>query len=351
MSSAGDVNGDGISDLILSAYKANTQKGRTYVIFGTRAGFTSPMSVSSLDGTIGFAMDGVSSYDNAGISVSSVGDVNGDGIGDIVLGAWYVKVRGRSKVGQAYVVFGSRARFPSVLQLSSLNGTSGFTINGIGSNDQTGKSVSSAGDLNHDGIDDIVIGAWLSRPGDIVNGGQVFVIFGTASGFDAVFELSSLDGSNGFVLQGANEDDAAGMSVSHPGDVNGDGISDLFIGGYFASVGETIGKVYVLFGSEAEFPRAISLSSLNGRNGFLFSGVTADEWQRLAGGPVGDINGDGMGDMMFVAGKGRLVCVRGKRSGECGQCTQYLDECESGPNACDPAVSECRNTLGSFVCE
>ncbi len=105
--------------------------------------------------------------------------------------------------GGSYVVFGTDAGFSATLDTSSLDGSNGFVLNGIDVRDRAGFSVSGAGDINGDGFDDLIIGAPGADPNGALSG-EVYVVFGTNTGFDADFELSSLDGSNGFVLNGFN---------------------------------------------------------------------------------------------------------------------------------------------------
>src|SRR5690606_35969385 len=96
--------------------------------------------------------------------------------------------------------------------------------------DQAGISVSSAGDFNGDGFDDFIIGANQADSGTIRDEGSSYLVFGKADGFDAVLPLGSLDGSNGFRLDGVDAAGWAGVSVSSAGDINGDGFADLVIG-------------------------------------------------------------------------------------------------------------------------
>jgi hypothetical protein len=127
---------------------------------------------------------------------------------------------------ESYVVFGNSTGFGASIELSSLNGSNGFVLNGIDANDQSGRAVSGAGDVNGDGIDDLIIGAI----GASIGSGKSYVVFGNSSGFSSALELSALNGSNGFVLNGIDGGDFSGRSVSGAGDVNGDGIDDLIIG-------------------------------------------------------------------------------------------------------------------------
>jgi hypothetical protein len=161
VSSAGDVNGDGFADLIVGAWRADNgvyDRGSSYVVFGRSDGFASVLALSSLNGSTGFRLDGVGANDRSGISVSSAGDVNGDGFADLIIGAKQAD-NGEANCGSSYVVFGRSGGFASALALSSLDGSTGFRLDGIANNDQFGGSVSSAGDVNGDGFADLIVWA------------------------------------------------------------------------------------------------------------------------------------------------------------------------------------------------
>ena len=106
---------------------------------------------------------------------------------------------------------------PPVINLADLDGSNGFVINGIDAADQSGISVSAAGDVNGDGIDDFIIGANLADPNGNSNTGESYVVFGSDTGFGASLELSTLDGTNGFVINGIDANDDNGRSVSAAG--------------------------------------------------------------------------------------------------------------------------------------
>ncbi len=137
----------------------------------------------------------------------------------------------------------------SVFDLSSLNGGNGFRLDGENIDDESGFSVNDAGDVNGDGYDDVIVGAIHASANGFWTGSS-YVVFGRASGFDARMDLSSLDGSNGFRLDGENAYDESGFSVSGAGDINGDGFDDVIVGAYRAdSNGDYSGSSYVVFGS------------------------------------------------------------------------------------------------------
>ena len=147
---SGDVNGDGIPDLVMGLAQGSTSEGRAYVVFGRPDGFPATSSLSSLDGANGFRLTGRPN-DFAGFSVATA-DVNGDGLADVVVSAMYGGIR-----PSTYVVFGKATGFAPNLNLATLSAADGFRI--VGDNGFFGQSVSSAGDVNGDGVDDIIIGS------------------------------------------------------------------------------------------------------------------------------------------------------------------------------------------------
>jgi hypothetical protein len=165
VSSAGDVNGDGLADLIVGTYESS----RSYVVFGQTG--TTAVDLSSLisgSSTAGFVIYGQSAGDTSGYSVSSAGDVNGDGLEDLIVGAHLSDPTTGTDAGRSYVVFGQTGT--TGVELSSLtsgSGTAGFVINGQAAGDASGQSVSSAGDVNGDGLPPLcrpqLCGVWQNR--------------------------------------------------------------------------------------------------------------------------------------------------------------------------------------------
>jgi hypothetical protein len=303
VSDAGDVNGDGIDDLIIGAPDATLNgqvyTGASYVVFGQTGGFEATLDLSTLDGSNGFAINGINQNDRLGRSVSDAGDVNGDGIDDLIIGAPSTDPNGQSSARSSYVVFGQAGGFDATLDLSTLDGSNGFAINGINAGDFLGGSVSSAGDINGDGIDDLIIGAPSTDPNGQSSAGSSYVVFGQAGGFDATLDLSTLDGSNGFVINGINAGDFLGGSVSSAGDINGDGFDDLIIG----APGN--GEPYTLYSANASY-----LLYGDDFSGLLSTPSTAGD-DTLTGTANNDILIGGLGNDFIVGGGGTDVLTGG----------------------------------------
>ncbi|MEO5378274.1 MAG: DUF4347 domain-containing protein [Magnetococcus sp. DMHC-6] len=324
VSNAGDINGDGYDDLIIGApmvdTNGNMDSGASYIIFGKASGFSSTLNLDTLNGSNGLRINGVSTGDNSGWSVSSAGDVNGDGFDDLIIGAYHASPDGLNNAGSSYVVFGHATGFTSTLDLSTLNGNNGFRLDGATDGDNSGRSVSSAGDINNDGYDDLIIGTPLGDINEIIDSGAVYIVYGKSSGFSDTLDLSTLNGNNGFQLNSSNSNDHVGFTVSNAGDVNGDRIDDLLVGSWGLNP-----EFYVLFGKTSGLSPTIDLSTLDGTNGFRLDGVIDSgfyngyTWNGQSISSAGDINGDNFDDIIigspgFNGGAGASYVVFGKAS-------------------------------------
>jgi predicted nucleotidyltransferase len=313
------VNGDGFADLIVGAYRADpngVNSGASYVVFGKASAFGATLDLSTLDGSNGFQINGEAAGEMSGFSVASAGDINGDGFADLIIGAPRADPNG-SYSGASYVVFGKASGFAANFDLSSLNGTNGFQINGEAAYDQIGFSVAAAGDFNGDGFADLIIGA----PAPATYGsGASYVVFGKASGFDASLDLSTLDGTNAFQINGEVAQAQTGRSVAAAGDINGDGFADLIIGAPQADPNGTIsGASYVLFGRATTVGGGQSDQTLTGtaQPDTISGGKGDDTVLGLAGNDT--LNGEtgkdtlvgGAGDDMLDGGRGADTLVGG----------------------------------------
>ena len=313
--SSGDVNGDDYDDIIIGAYRVHSNEiwsGSTYVVFGDENSLNTNIELSDIatgDGSAGFRLDGENPQDYSGRSISS-DDVNGDGYDDIIIGAYLADPNGNTDSGSTYVVSGKAAgEFSSgTIDLATIvasDENAGFRLNGESAGDYSGYTVSSVGDINGDGYDDFAIGAIGADPNGPFSG-STYVVFGDGNGFESDIELSDIangDGSAGFRLNGENEGDRNGVSVSSAGDFNGDGYDDIIIGAHWADPnGLRSGSTYVVFGKESDFGATVELSDIvasGGRDGFRIDGEGVNDFSGKSVSSAGDVNNDGYDDIII----------------------------------------------------
>ena len=316
--SAGDINGDGFNDFIVGAphetVSAGTvDTGRSFVVFGREGGFSANINISQVDGTNGFRIDGVDignpySSDQFGESVSGGADFNGDGFDDLIIGEpGYRDSNNTYFAGSAYVIYGKESGFDPDISVLDLNGMNGFKINGeLGVRAEFGRSVSNAGDINADGLDDYIVGA--------PNEDKAYVIFGNKAATNPDLSVEDIQGTKGFVIESQDSSsDNLGFSASTLGDFNGDGIDDFIVGafqdeGLFEATGDpnidhnyNNGAAYIIYGKDSGYDASLDINNLNGSNGFAVYGINSGDRIGYAVSGGGDINGDGFDDAIIGA--------------------------------------------------
>ncbi len=269
VATAGDVNGDGYDDVIVGArFYSHTlyKEGAAFVFYGSRGG----LSVAP-DWQVGGGQTG----SRFGAAVGTAGDVNDDGYDDVIVGApeYTLEIQSQSREGRAYVYYGSA---------SGLSATPDWIIEGDQGSAFLGDSVGTAGDVNGDGYDDIIIGAPNYTNGE-TNEGRVYVYLGFGSGqTTSLFWFAESDQTKALF----------GSSVGTAGDVNNDTYDDIIVGAPYYDGGESdMGAAFVFYGS-TDVLSATSVITCSGCAGAHFGASV---------GTAGDVNGDGYDEVIVGA--------------------------------------------------
>lgn len=188
----GDFNGDGIDDLAVGSTRVNNEDGEAYVIFGKPGAFPPVILLENLDGGNGFTIEAKENFGNGAGIVSAAGDINGDGLADLAIGAPGDPIPFGSSPGEVYIVYGTNSSFGPSISVVDLNGENGFTIKGGDQNDVLGRALAGLGDINGDEIDDLLIGSNAFFPGE-PNLGKAYVLYGRSLATSTVEKYTSTD--------------------------------------------------------------------------------------------------------------------------------------------------------------
>ena len=291
VSGLGDLNDDGVDDFAVSS--ADT----VYVVYGDGGGFNATLDLGSLNGTNGFAITG---FGSSVLGVSDVSDVNDDGVDDLIIGASQSDPGGLTNAGAAFVIFGNTTSPGATLDVTTLNGANGFAVPGIEAGGQLGAGATGAGDINNDGIPDLIIPAPAPFP-SLSAEGMAYVIFGSTS-FSSTIDLATLSGSDGFSIITTDTGANLGESAAGIGDFNGDNIDDLFIAASYIDEGNLTsdGTGYIIFGNTS-FGTSLDVSTVTGSVGIQINGSTNTQLGLFAS-AIGDINDDGLNDVAIADG-------------------------------------------------
>lgn len=267
IAAAGDVNGDGYADAIVSALfytQAYPNEGAVFVYNGSTTGLSSTPAAQR---------NGNQSYAGLGSSIAAAGDINGDGYADIIIGAQLYD-NGQTNEGAAFLYTGSAA---------GLSPTPALLLEPNQTNAHMGCSVANAGDINGDGYNDIIVGASTYDQGE-TDEGAAFVYLGTPHG---------LSPTPAIILQSNQPNTLFGSVVAGAGDINHDGYADVIVSAPRYDNGQPDeGALFVYFGSAAGLSPAPTVIIEANQPNALFASSAA---------PAGDVNGDGYDDIIIGA--------------------------------------------------
>ncbi len=312
VAAAGDVNDDGIQDVVVGApyadFNRRTDSGSVYVVYGRRPWEGVDLHLLDVKGG-GFRVDGVARGDRFGTSVAGGQDLDGDGYDDIVVGAPKATFYRRSNSGAAYVIYGGPRN--GALDLKVAPPDVYDTIGGRSAGDNAGSAVALSRDTNGDTVPDVLVGApgvdnqvpgYTDRD---TNTGAAFVLRWARQRLSGVpFDMANAAPGREIVLEGSKAQERAGTSVADAGPLNGDATPEVIVGAPQASPVERkqAGSAYVFYGDPGLFG-SVSLSVLanSPERGFRIDGPTEGARFGTSVAGVGDIDANGSYDVLVGA--------------------------------------------------
>ncbi len=285
-----DLNADGKSEILIGApgmdNGASTDAGAGFVIWGLASGSVD-LGDPATGGGKGYVIKGEAAGDQAGQTMTSIADLNGDGKAEVLIGASGNDASGADS-GAAYVVWGKSSS--AIVNLTNVTaGSGGYRIMGQRAGDAAGKALATLADQNGDGKAEILVGAAGNEAGG-VNAGAAYVVFGKST--TAPVDLNAVAaGAGGYRITGSAGENA-GSAITGLGDINGDGLSDILVGASGS------GKAYVVFGKNNTSEVLLS-DVAAGNGGFVINPEYASDLARLSVATGGDFNRDGIADIVI----------------------------------------------------
>ncbi len=288
LAAAGDVNGDGLDDFLIGAPSNqynDESNGRAHLVLGRTSGWETNTSLADTD----VVFVGEASTDMAGASLAGLGDVDGDGYDDFLIGAPRAG-EGTDRNGYVYLFLGGGDDWTGEISMSEADGS------WVGTSyvSSAGYAVAGAGDVNGDGLDDLLIGS----PG--TSNGRAHLVLGRTGGWAMDESLGDSDAS----YWSWDHNTGIGYSLAGVGDVDGDGYDDMLVG---AQAQTDDGITYLIFGGDAGWAPDTEIETADAS--FIGS---SDESAGTHVAAAGDVNGDDAPDFLVAGRKGRVYLVRGE---------------------------------------